>query len=80
MEARFRGGTLICRLEGHSSSRSLKRQLQDLGIPPWLRPQLPLITVDGELAAIADLAICAGHAATDDEEGLVLRWEYPVED
>jgi tRNA(Ile)-lysidine synthase len=74
MEVRFRQGSLRCRRADEAVSRSLKRQLQELGVPPWLRSRLPLVYVDGELAALGDLALCAGHVAPPGERALGLQW------
>lgn len=45
------GGERI-RLPGREHRHALKNVLQDLGIPPWIRPRLPLLyAADGELLA-----------------------------
>jgi tRNA(Ile)-lysidine synthase len=50
-----RGGERIT-LPGRSHSHTLKHVLQDLGVPPWQRGRLPLLsTQDGELLAAGDL-------------------------
>jgi tRNA(Ile)-lysidine synthase len=50
-----RGGERIT-LPGRSHSHSLKHVLQDLGVPPWQRERLPLLsTQDGKLIAAGDL-------------------------
>ncbi len=49
------GGERIT-LPGRSHSHALKHVLQDLGVPPWQRERLPLLsTQDGELLAVGDL-------------------------
>lgn len=54
-----RGGERI-RLPGRSHSHSLKHVLQDLGVPPWERVRLPLLSNgDGRLLAVGDLAYSA---------------------
>lgn len=78
IEIGFRTEALRCRLEGARGSYSLKRQLQELGVPPWLRRQLPLVFVNDELAALADLALCEGYRARPGEDGLVFDWEPSV--
>lgn len=70
----FRQGGERCRLAGDACSRSLKKLLQQWDIPPLQRQRLPLIFCDGELAAIADLAICEGYKA-DDGRGWHLSWQ-----
>lgn len=74
VEVRFRQGGERCRLAGQRHSRSLKKLLQEQGIPPWRRAHLPLIHVDGELAAIADLWVCESFQARPGEPGVRLRY------
>ncbi|MBQ0758537.1 MAG: tRNA(Ile)-lysidine synthase [Zhongshania sp.] len=75
MTIRFRRGGERCRLTGHKQSKSLKKLLQEWGVPPWERDCLPLIYCDDELAAIADMAICEGFSARAGESGLSLQWQ-----
>jgi len=58
VEVRFRHQGFRCRPAGREGSRSFKRLCQELGIPPWLRPRLPLVVVRGQLAAVADRVLC----------------------
>lgn len=54
-----RGGERIV-LPGRAHSHALKHVLQDLGVPPWERTRLPLLSsADGEVLAAADRAYCA---------------------
>jgi tRNA(Ile)-lysidine synthase len=55
---RWRRGGERCRLPGRDGSRSLKKLLQEAAIPPWWRAQLPLLYLDDELLAVADLWLC----------------------
>ncbi len=65
------GGERIT-LPGRTHSHALKHVLQDLGVPPWDRERMPLLSSDdGELLAAGDLAYSArfdawlrGHDAT----------------
>ncbi|MBB3045939.1 tRNA(Ile)-lysidine synthase [Litorivivens lipolytica] len=59
---RFRRGGERCQPAGRAHSQRLKKLLQESHIPPWRRDRLPLIYLDGELAAVADLWICADFA------------------
>lgn len=72
VEVRFRQGGERCRLAGEPHSRSLKKLLQERGLAPWERQRLPLVYVDGELAAVADLWICEGFQAAAGEAGLMI--------
>ena len=51
---RFRsGGETIC-VPGRSGHHSLKKLYQEAGIPPWERTGMPLIYLDGKLAAVGE--------------------------
>jgi tRNA(Ile)-lysidine synthase len=53
------GGERIV-LAGRGHAHALKQVLQELGVPPWLRERLPLLSsADGTLLAVADLASSA---------------------
>ena len=59
VEVKFRrGGEKIC-LPGRQGHHSLKKLFQEAGVPPWKRDALPLVYLDGELAAVGDLWISA---------------------
>ncbi|MDP2228529.1 MAG: tRNA lysidine(34) synthetase TilS [Moraxellaceae bacterium] len=69
---RFRQGGERLRRAGHEHSASLKRLLQERGIPPWCRDRLPLVFVDEVLYAVAGTDLYANAA------GARLSWT-PVE-
>jgi len=52
----------------------LTKRFQALGIPPWLRGRLPVIELNGQMAAVADLWLCRVLAGGEGE-GVRLRWE-----
>ena len=52
------GGESIC-LPGRNRTHRLKNLFQEAGIPPWERPNIPLIYLDGELAAVGEYWIAA---------------------
>ncbi|WP_372748457.1 tRNA lysidine(34) synthetase TilS [Litorivivens sp.] len=58
----FRRGGERCQPAGRAHSQRLKKLLQESDVPPWRRDRLPLIYLDGELAAVADLWVCADYA------------------
>lgn len=70
-----RGGERIT-LPGRTHSHALKHVLQSLGIPPWERPQMPLLaeSATGPLIAVADLAYSAPFDAWLRERGSCLLW------
>ena len=70
-----RGGER-CHPAGRAHSQTLKKLLQEAGVPPWLRRQLPLITTrEGEIIAVADLWHCRGWEG-DSGAGVRVCWEY----
>lgn len=75
LEIRFRCGGERCKPAGRSGSAPLKKLLQEYQLEPWLRDRAPLVYINGELAAVADLFVCAGFVAAGREKGLVLRWD-----
>lgn len=69
-----RGGERIT-LPDRSHSHTLKHVLQDLGVPPWERERLPLVSDhDGMLLAAGDLVYSAGFDAWLRERGARLVW------
>ncbi|MDX1435018.1 MAG: tRNA lysidine(34) synthetase TilS, partial [Gammaproteobacteria bacterium] len=74
LEVRFRRGGERLRPAGSRHSTALKKLLQAREVPPWLRDRIPLIHVDGELAAVAGLCVAHDYAAHDSEAGWVVQW------
>ena len=68
----FRQEGMSCRPAGRQGERSFKRLCQDMHIPPWLRPRLPLLVRDGRLLAVADYCLCAPQSGE-----MPLAWERP---
>lgn len=71
----FRRGGENCLLPGRRHAQSLKHLLQAAGIPPWQRDRLPLIYIDEQLAAVADLWTCAPFSAKSAEPGWRIHWQ-----
>lgn len=70
-ELRFRRGGERLRLAGATHSRTVKNLLRETGVVPWMRPRLPLLYLDGKLAAVADLFVADAAAGS----GWRLVWE-----
>jgi tRNA(Ile)-lysidine synthase len=68
LQVRLRRGGERCLLRGHHH----KKLLQDAGVPPWERARLPLVYIDGDLAAIGDRWVCQPYGAAEGEAGLEL--------
>lgn len=63
------------RLPGRNHHTELKHALQDLGVPPWERARLPLLSApDGTLLAAGDLLVSADLEASLRAWGARLRW------
>lgn len=69
-----RGGERIV-LPGRTHSHALKHVLQGLGVPPWVRARLPLLSDDeGRVLAAGDLAYSAPFDAWLRRHGARLAW------
>lgn len=69
-----RGGERIV-LPGRTHSHTLKHVLQDLGVPPWERELLPLLSdAEGRLLAAGDLIYSASFDAWLRQSGMRLKW------
>ena len=75
LEVGFRDGGERCQPVGRKHSQSLKKLLQEYHVPPWWRDRLPLLVVNDELVAVADLWICEGFQAEAGEQGFNVRWQ-----
>lgn len=73
VEVTWRRGGERCQPVERAHSQTLKKLLQEYKLEPWLRDRIPLIYVDGQLAAVGDLWVCKGFSAGD-EPGFQLRW------
>jgi tRNA(Ile)-lysidine synthase len=59
---------------GSAHRRPLRKWLQESGVLPWMRSQLPVITFGGEIVAIGDLAYGGVLAAAPGEESWRIAW------
>ncbi|UVE16672.1 tRNA lysidine(34) synthetase TilS [Pseudomonas sp. LS44] len=75
LEVRYRQGGELMRLaaRGH---RDLKRLLNEIALPGFVRGRLPLLYRGDELIAVANLPVLDGRP----EEGWKLRWQVPTND
>lgn len=74
VEVRFRQGGERFQPAGREHSAALKKLLQASAVPPWLRERIPLVYVDGELAAVAGLWVSAGYGVSGTDRGWLMRW------
>jgi len=59
LQVRFGVSDVVCRPPGIAHTRTLKNLYQEAGVPPWLRPFVPLLFDGNALAAVAGLCRCA---------------------
>jgi len=64
---KFRQGAEKIRLPGRAGRHTLKKLYQERGIPPWQRGMIPLIYIDKQLAAVANLWISADYFSINKE-------------
>jgi tRNA(Ile)-lysidine synthase len=57
-KVRFRPQGERVKPAGRPGSQSFKNFFQQRAVPPWERGRIPLLYLDGELAAVADLCVC----------------------
>jgi tRNA(Ile)-lysidine synthase len=74
----WRRGGERCVPAGRGQHHSLKKLFQEQGIPPWQRTRIPLIYIEGELAAVAGLWVCEPYQAGPSEPGLKIQWRQAV--
>lgn len=74
VEVRFRGGGERCRPWPHAHSRTLKKLMQEWGVPPWQRALEPLVFHRDRLVAVGSRCIEAAYAVRPGACGLVFDW------
>lgn len=74
VEIRSRQGSEVIRLRAGGPSRPLRQLFQERGVPPWERPQLPFLWVDGRLAAVGGIGIAAEFQAADQQPSIAFAW------
>lgn len=72
----YRQGGEHCRLPGRAGNHELKKLFQAAGIAPWLRARVPLVFINGELAAVGGWWVCAEFAGMAGEENIALDWQF----
>jgi tRNA(Ile)-lysidine synthase len=71
---KFRKGSEKIKLPKRAGSHSLKNLYQEKAIPPWERNAIPLIYINDQLAAIADLWISVDFYDESKEGCYQLEW------
>jgi tRNA(Ile)-lysidine synthase len=65
------------RLRPGQMRRPLKDLLREGGLPPWQRPWLPVVEVDGQVAWVAGLGAAAEFSCQSAGTGWVISWVPP---
>lgn len=74
LEVRFRIGGERLALAGRGGHHTLRKLFQERGVLPWMRDRIPLLYVNGTLAAVADLWVDESFAARPPAPSLELCW------
>ncbi|MFM8333789.1 MAG: tRNA lysidine(34) synthetase TilS [Candidatus Methylumidiphilus sp.] len=74
IQVRHRLGGEHCRLPGRTGNHELKKLFQERGVAPWLRERVPLVFIDGELAAVGGWWVCAPFAGAAGGDNIALSW------
>jgi tRNA(Ile)-lysidine synthase len=69
MTVRFRQGGEQLRPHGRRHTHSLKKLMQEAGIPPWQRNRIPLIYIEHQLACVCGLCVAEAFAVSADQSG-----------
>jgi len=72
---RFRQGGEKIKPVGADHHRSLKKLLQEHGVPPWLRERIPLLYVNDQLAAVGQMAVDDRFKTNAAEQGILINWQ-----
>ena len=75
VEIRYRAGGETLQPAGREYHHELKKLLQDQGVPPWLRDRIPLLYINGRLAAVPGKWIAQEFVGQNDEPCWQVSWE-----
>jgi tRNA(Ile)-lysidine synthase len=76
LQVRYRQGGERLKVAGKPHTRELRLLLQEAGVPPWLRDQVPLIYADGELIAVGDLFLSAAARDLCSRLDARIEWKH----
>jgi tRNA(Ile)-lysidine synthase len=75
IEIRFRTGGEKLRLAGRQGSHGLRELFQERGVLPWVRGLIPMLYLEGELAAVGTLWVASQFSASAGQPALSLCWD-----
>ncbi|MEW6994515.1 tRNA lysidine(34) synthetase TilS [Colwelliaceae bacterium MEBiC 14330] len=71
---RFSHENPSCLPDYRQHSRSVKKVLQELNIPPWERKRIPFLYYDDELVAAIGYFVCQGFIVKDNQASILINW------
>lgn len=74
VQVRSRSGDVALQPGAARPHRSLRKLLQEQGVPPWQRELLPLLYCAEELVCVPGVAVAASYQAQPGEAGIILGW------
>ena len=69
LTVRFRHGGEQLRPHGRQHTHSLKKLMQDAGIPPWQRNRIPLLYIDHQLACVCGYWVAEAFSVNENQQG-----------
>ncbi len=69
LTVRFRQGGEQIRPHGRQHTHSLKKLMQEAGIPPWQRNRIPLLYINNELACVCGYWVAESYSVSDGQQG-----------
>ena len=75
VQIKYRQGGEKIALPNRTGRHSFKKLYQEAGVAPWLRERMPVIYIEGEIAAIADLWVSKDFYGRAGESCIKLTWQ-----
>lgn len=77
-KVRFRQGGEWCRPVGRGVKKRVKHLLQEHAVLPWMRERIPLLEIDGEIAAVIGICPCEPLARLFPNHQWGIHWDCPL--
>lgn len=74
VQVKFRHGGEVCRPAGREHTHTVKKLMQEFGVPTWERDRIPMFHLGGQLAAVGKMWVCEGFQVVEGEKGLEFEW------
>lgn len=75
---KYRAGGETIKIAGRKGTKALKKLFNEQGVPPWVRERVPLIYIDGRLAAVGEYWLEAAFLAKNNEPAYQIEWQHPT--